>query len=109
MIENLLERGLGLTALAISVASSIYMFITARSRVNAGRIEELEKQVVGLTTKTLALENKLDNMPVKEDVFELKLSISDLNGTMGRLDESLGSVARTVQRIDTYMREERPN
>ncbi len=53
------------------------------------------------------VETELKHLPDKDSVVELKLAIADLKGTVGRLDESLGSVQRTVLRIDDWLRTDR--
>ncbi|MGB3834466.1 MAG: DUF2730 family protein [Mesorhizobium sp.] len=54
-----------------------------------------------------SLETEFQHLPNKDSLVELKLALSDLKGTVGRLDESLGSVQRTVLRIDDWLRADR--
>lgn len=103
--ENIREW-LSLVAIAISLGGVIYSWFTARSSVNSARLDKADSQFADHLRRIQELENELKHMPAKDDVNDLKLAIAKLEGSVGRLDESLGSVARTVHRVDDYLRKE---
>ncbi|MCK3776456.1 hypothetical protein MZK49_06905 [Ensifer sesbaniae] len=45
------------------------------------------------------------HLPDKDTVMELKLALAELKGTVSTLGETVGSVSRTVHRIDDYLRQ----
>lgn len=127
--------------IAISVAGAIYSYFASRRQADEKKLvalgERMEKADLQLTAaaynttalttldvtvdqhekRLLQLEGELKHMPGKQDVSDLKLAISELSGTVGRLeeqlkgsvgrlDEAVGSIGRTVHRIDDYLREE---
>ena len=58
-----------------------------------------------MTGRIQAVETELKHLPDKDTVNELKLSLVELKGTVSTLSESMGSVSRTVHRIDDWLRE----
>ena len=53
------------------------------------------------------LETEFRHLPNKDAVVELKLALSELRGAVGILGESVGSVQRTVLRIDDFLKQDR--
>jgi hypothetical protein len=52
-----------------------------------------------------AAEGELKHLPDKDTVNDLRLTLAQLQGTVTALSESMGSVSRTVHRIDNWLRE----
>lgn len=100
------KEWLGLLALAISVGGSLYAWLTSRSTTNSEHLATVDKALIDHASRIQSIESELKHLPAKDDVNDLKLALAKLEGTVGRLDESLGSVSRTVQRIDGYLRED---
>jgi Protein of unknown function (DUF2730) len=97
----------GLLAVLISIGSTLWMWITAGSRSNTVELQTVSNTLIKHAERLQALEQDIKHLPTKDTVMELKLALSDLNGTVGRLDESLGGVQRTVLRIDDYLRQDK--
>ncbi|MEZ5790486.1 MAG: hypothetical protein R3D34_06755 [Nitratireductor sp.] len=124
---------LGVVALAISVMGSAYAWITSRANSNAEHLKRVDQALTQLEKhqgrldaaleamipkkqiddafadhgrRIQTLENDMKHMPVKDDVIELKLALAKLEGTVGRLDENLGGVSRTVRRVEEYLMKE---
>ena len=106
MLENA-QQYLSLAAIAISLATTIYAFITSRSRVNAEHLKTVDGSLKSHDRRIQKMENEIEHLPDKDDVVELKLAMAKLEGTVGRLDDSLKGVDRTVRRIDDFLSVER--
>mgnify|MGYP001247775414 FL=1 len=109
MLEPVKEW-LGVFALVISVGATLYAWLTSSSRVNAEhlkgmgeRLEACKETIAALERRTQTVEQELRHLPAKDDVNELKLSLAKLEGTIGRLDESLSGVNRSVRRVEDYL------
>jgi len=85
-----------LISTVLSVAAVIYVFFTSASKRNTTTLADHE-------TRVAAIENELKHLPDKDDVTDLKLEITRLTGTVGRLDEATKGISRVVTRIDSYM------
>ena len=68
-------------------------------------LEGSEKKLIDHDRRIQAVETELKHLPDKDTVNELKLSLVELKGTVSTLSESMGSVSRTVHRIDDWLRE----
>lgn len=114
--------------IAFSIAGAIYTFFASRSKANDQRLDEITKRLdqveLGITAaghsaaalasidKSLidhdrriqSMEGELKHLPDKDAVNELKLAISDLNGTVKAMDAQLGGLSRSVNNIDGYLR-----
>ena len=90
----------------IAFGTVIYVWLTSRSKINAEEIHELRTSVGSLSTKVQALEHTLKQMPDKDTVHHLDMKVSQLNGSIGVLGESLKAVERTAQRIETFLLEQ---
>jgi len=97
----------GPIAALIATANAIYTFLTAGSRQNAEEIREAVSTLAAHDRRIQAVESELRHLPDKDSVVELKLALAELKGTVGTLSESVGSVQRTVHRIDDYLRAEK--
>lgn len=97
----------GVAAFIISTLSMLYVFLTSKSRANEEKLDQLDKRVSSHGARLDAIDTELKHMPAKDDVTELKLNIAELRGVVGRLDESVSSISKAVDRIDGFIR--RPN
>ncbi|MBE0691523.1 MAG: DUF2730 family protein [Aquamicrobium sp.] len=91
------------TALALGVW--VYAGLTRGSRDNADALRGLRERQNEAERNIQALQNELKHLPDAQDVVELKLSITEMRGAMNTQAEVMGSVARTVQRLETYLME----
>jgi len=97
---------LALALAAIALLGHVKGFFGTEAKKNTEAVEALKKTTDIQGARLRDVESELKHLPSKDDVVELKLALAKLEGTVGRLDESLGSVQRTVQRIDTYLRKD---
>lgn len=108
----------GFAAIVISLGTVLWGWLSSGEKKVAAdlathkekqsrRDEEVDDTIVGLAARVQSLESEMKHLPDKDSVVELKLAMAELKGTVGRLDESLGSVQRTVLRIDDWLRQDR--
>lgn len=81
--------------------------LTAFKDKQSEALGEIEDKLDAHDRRIQNVETELKHLPDKDSVVELKLAMADLKGTVGRLDESLNSVQRTVLRIDDWLRTDR--
>jgi septal ring factor EnvC (AmiA/AmiB activator) len=101
-----LKDWLGVVALAISLLTSVYAWITSKAKANAEHLKAVDAKLVDLDRRVQSIESELKHLPNKDDVNELKLGMAQLDGTVGRLDESLSGISRTVRRVEGFLMKE---
>ena len=101
-------------AFIMSTGGVIYTWLTARSKTNAEDIRAIHTEVTGVRKDVEDIERRLDvidsewkHLPDKEAINDLKISMTEMRGTVNTLNESLKSIARTVALIDEFMRKDR--
>lgn len=118
MIPETIAPWISLVLSFITLAGVIYGWFTSGEKQNAKDLTEHREKIsdafeaVGKSIdahdrRIQAVESELKHLPDKDSVTELKLAMSKLEGTVGLLGESLGSVQRTVLRIDDWLRTDR--
>lgn len=117
MPENL-SQWLTLILSFIALGGIVYGWFTSGEKENAKALDkyretqavtvsEIEGKIEAHDRRIQTVETEMKHLPDKDSVVELKLAMADLKGTVGRLDESLNSVQRTVLRIDDWLRTDR--
>lgn len=101
-----LKDWLGLIALMISVGTSVVLFVGSGSKANASKLDKQEAKLIEHDRRIQTVEAEMKHMPDKDTVTDLKLALSELRGTVNTLGEAVGSISRTVHRIDDYLRQE---
>lgn len=91
--------------LAISVFTLVGLIKGALSSKIEERLTKAEKTLVDHDRRIQRNEDALPHLPSKDSVNELKLAIVEMAGKMSAQAETLGSVSRTVHRIDDYLRQ----
>lgn len=98
-----LKNWLGAFALIISLGGIFYAWITSRSKDNSSRLDEHEARLNGHEKRLTSVEHEQKHAPSKDDFMDLKLEISNLNGSVGRISENVKNMNNTVIRIDEYL------
>jgi len=95
-----------LTALSllISIGSFVHSVLTARAKGNSAKLETLEGEVAKLDRRTLRVEGEIKQLPGKDELNKLELSLAKLEGTVTATGQAVGRVSTTVDRIDNYLR-----
>lgn len=70
------------------------------------RVEKFETKLVDHDRRIQTVEGELKHLPDKDTVNELRVAMTKMAGDVGILSESMGSISRTVHRIDDYLRTE---
>lgn len=99
-LQNLISAG----SAAVSVGAFVYAWLTARSKQNSAQLIKVDEVLADHEKRLLAIEGELKHLPSKDAVGELKLAISELKGTVGRLEERLVPISSTVNHIDSYLK-----
>ncbi len=102
---NLLMPWLGALALFISLGTSIHAFFTSGAKQIGAQLKTAEKTLIEHDRRIQTIESDLKHLPDAQDVTEMKLAMSELRGAMNVQAEVMGSVARTVQRLEGYLLE----
>ncbi|MBD8890164.1 DUF2730 family protein [Roseibium litorale] len=88
---------------ALAIGAIIYSWLTGKAKVNEERLKTVDAKLTDHDRRIQAAESELQHLPAKEDVMELKLALAELRGTVGRLDESLNGISRTVRRVEDHL------
>ena len=81
-------------------------FFASGEKALGTRQDKSEKTLIEHDRRIQRVEDELKHLPDKDTVMELKLALAELKGTVSTLGETVGSVSRTVHRIDDYLRQE---
>lgn len=87
----------------LSTGAIAYTWLTSRSKVNSEEIRELRETSADHELKIQALETALSQMPTKDTVHALDRKVTELNGTISVVAESLRAVERTAHRIENFL------
>lgn len=112
---GVIKDWLGLIAVMISVGVFVHSWLTSGSKTNATALAEQKKQtgaaleahgkkLTDHDRRIQSVEAEMKHLPDKDTVLELKLAIAELKTTVAVMGESMGSIGRTVHRIDDYLR-----
>lgn len=100
---GILKDFFGLIAIAISLGTGAYAFMTSKSRVNEEHLKRVDERLSDHDNQITSIKNDLKHLPGTDDVTELKLGLVELKGTVGRLEENMGSTSRTVHRMEEFL------
>lgn len=99
-----LNRWLAAFALLLGIANTISIWLRNNARELAKKLDQIGDSLKGHDRRIQTVENEQRHMPTKEDMHELTVSITALAGELKTQSTELDSVARTVRRIDDYLR-----
>ncbi len=97
---------LGLALAIIALLGHAKGFFSSGEKALAAKQDKSEKALIEHDRRIQRVEDELKHLPDKDTVMELKLALAELKGTVSALGETVGSVSRTVHRIDDYLRQE---
>ncbi|QPC44614.1 DUF2730 family protein [Kaustia mangrovi] len=93
-------------ALVVSVAGTLYAWITARSRGNAEQIATLEKRVNKHDRQLDQVETTLQHLPSKDMTQRMELTLSEVRGEIAVLSERLQPVSSISERLQDFLLEQ---
>ncbi|TCP88931.1 hypothetical protein C8J31_102100 [Rhizobium sp. PP-CC-2G-626] len=112
-----LRDWLSLIAIVISIAGTIWMWISAPSKktnadlevlrkVTAEEIKVLITSLTELARRTQALEGEMKHMPDRDMAHRLELTMEKISGRLDTLDERVKPIAATSVRLQEYLLEQ---
>ena len=87
----------------LAIGSLIYTWFTARSKVNAELLSGHERKLTEHDRRVQKLENEYAHLPSKDDVHELREDVSEVKGSIGRMEERWAATDRTARRIEEFL------
>ncbi|CZT33008.1 hypothetical protein [Rhizobium sp. 9140] len=111
---NEVKEWLSLIAIAISLATAVWAWISAPSKKTASDLDLFRKTateemkilmeaVTELGRRTQTLEGELKHLPDAKAFMDMRLAIEQQTGKLGRMEESLTSTSRTVLQVQDYL------
>jgi hypothetical protein len=88
-----------------AVLGQLKAFFSSGEKQLDDRLDKAETKLIDLDRRTQACEAELKHAPDKDTVTDLKIAMAELRGVVATLGETVGSVSRTVHRIDDFLRE----
>jgi len=104
----MLKDWFGLIAIIIAVATTVYAWVTRRSKENAasiqkmadeisGRLKAIEKRLIVDDRRIQRLENDFQHLPTREQISELKVALAQVSTTVENTN-------KMVERMDNDIR-----
>jgi len=92
-------------ALLLSAANMLWTWHAKSQSAAADKVKKIEDDQDGLAIRVLRLETDFKHLPSKEDLSKLSLQVERVFGMVSKQESEVTAVARTVNRIDDYLRE----
>ncbi|NML88363.1 DUF2730 family protein [Sphingobium sp. TB-6] len=92
-------------ALMLSAANMLWTWHAKSQSAAADRVKKVEEGQGELENRVLKLEADFRHLPTKEDLSAVSLQVERVLGKVSKQESEITSVARTVNRIDDYLRE----
>lgn len=89
------------TLLALSI--TIWNLVTSGSRSNGKLIASQSKRIDAVEAEQKALKRELEQMPDREMIHRIELSLVELRGEFGQVNERLRPVASIAERMQELM------
>jgi uncharacterized protein YacL (UPF0231 family) len=93
----------GLLAVLISIGGSLFAWLTAGSKQNSQELVEVNKSIDLVETRLTKIEAEMKHLPDEKALMALKLDITEMKGSFGRMEESISGITRTVHRVEEYL------
>ncbi|MEY9717870.1 hypothetical protein ABIA22_000360 [Sinorhizobium fredii] len=100
-----ISQYLGLALAVIALLGHAKGYFSSGEKAIGTRLEKAERTLIEHDRRIQRVEDEMKHLPDKDTVMELKLALAELKGTVNTLGETVGSVSRTVHRIDDYLRQ----
>lgn len=89
----------------INFVSLLKGMLSTGEKALGEEVSASKKTLIDHDRRIQALEGELKHLPDKDTVTDLKIALAELRGIVATMGETVGSVSRTVHRIDDYLRE----
>ena len=102
-VVTLKDVVLGVSAV-LAAAVSLWTFFQSPSRKNAEDFTAFKRdEHEPLKNRMTTVETSLQNVPSKDTVHQLDKKVTELNGTINVVAESMKAVDRTAHRIENFL------
>ena len=100
----------GLLATGISIGGVLFAWLTAGSKKNSEDLKAVNDDVKKVNvsidqveTRLTKIEAEMKHLPDEKALMALKLDITEMKGSFGRMEESISGITRTVHRVEDYL------
>ena len=100
---DLINQWLGAIALAISIGSALYAWLTSGSRHNAEAVTKVTERLDGQEQRLGLIEAEWKHLPDKESVNRLELAMVELKGQITGLSKESEGTHRALLRMEDYL------
>lgn len=103
MSWSMAMAGLTAISLLIGIANTVWVWLSRGEAETQRKLETIEESVRGQDARIRSIEGELKHLPTQRDVHDLTIQVTEVNGKLKTFDSELGSVARTVRRIEGHL------
>lgn len=103
MLVEVAKEWLGTVSIVIAIGSTIYVWLMSRTKVNEEHLKSVDKDLVDHDRRIQAVEGELKHLPAKDDVNDLKIAMAEMKGAIGRIDETMNGLGRSIRRVEDYL------
>lgn len=91
-------------AAVLAAGLAIWTFFQSPSKKNAEDFSAFKRdEFEPVKTRVSAVETSMQNVPSKDTVHQLDKKVTELNGTINVVAESMKAVERTAHRIENFL------
>lgn len=105
---DIITRWLGVVALVLSLINMLWTLINRGTKDISTKMQQYRTDLVDHDRRIQELESNMKHLPTKQEIVNLQLAVSKVEGHMGKMEVSVESMVHTVRRIDDYLRENAP-
>lgn len=98
-----LISGLTAVSLLLGIANMVWAWMSKGGARMAARLEEIDRCTDDHERRIQTVEGELKHLPSKEDLGQLELKLSSMDGKLNSAERELASVARTTRRIEDHL------
>lgn len=103
MDAGFLKEWLGAISLVIALGGTVYAWLTSKSKVNEEHLKRIDAVINDHDRDLDRIKSDLNHLPAKDDIVEMKLALAEMKGALGRQEESMSGVTRTVRRMEEFL------
>lgn len=103
MIREDITGWASFVAIILSIGSLIWGWLTSGGAKALVETRSLRDEMRSLDVRVIRLENELPHLPSREQTHALQLSLLELKGDIGKLDERLKPVAAISDRLQDFL------
>lgn len=94
-------------ALLLGIANIVWVWMRTREGETATRIKEISDDLEDHERRIQSVESELRHLPSKDDFAELRIVITQLQGSIKTSETEIGGIGRSVRRIEDHLRTEK--